>query len=69
MSADSTDPAATAKNAQRDYPQTFDDEHDIELARTFWHRKHDPWIAYAAVAASLLLALTAVYWMPLPPPS
>jgi hypothetical protein len=63
MSAKRADTDATGKDAERDYPQTFNDEHDIELARTFWRRKYNPWIAYAAVAVSLLLALTAVYWM------
>jgi hypothetical protein len=54
---------------ERAYPQLFDDEHDIELAAGFWSRKHEPWIAIAAIAVSLLAALTAVYWMPLLPPA
>ena len=64
MSADSTDAAAPAKYAERDYPPTLDYDHDT----AFW-RRCDPWIAIAAVTVSLLTALAAAYWMPLLPPA
>jgi len=59
MSADSRYPSAIAKHAER---------YDTELAAGFW-RHCDPWIAIAAIAASLLTAVAAVYWMPVLTPA